>query len=120
MEPTPEDLKYWYAAEITRVVDGDTIDCKINMGLRIYREERLRLAGINAPEPRGSTKIAGDKSATFLVRLLKKYNNKVLIKTSKADSFGRWIAYLYIYDKGKFINLNDEMVDSGHAEYKTY
>ena len=38
--------------EIVRVVDGDTVDVIIDLGFSLTKKERVRLAGIDAPESR--------------------------------------------------------------------
>jgi len=38
--------------QITRVVDGDTIDASIDLGFDIALEKRIRLAGVDTPESR--------------------------------------------------------------------
>ena len=44
---------YEYAIkEITKVVDGDTVDMVIDLGFSLTKKERVRLAGIDAPESR--------------------------------------------------------------------
>ena len=43
---------YVYRADITRVVDGDTVDAMIDCGFSTFKKERIRLHGINAPESR--------------------------------------------------------------------
>lgn len=44
---------YEYNCVVTRVVDGDTVDVDIDLGFDvILREQRIRLANIDAPEVR--------------------------------------------------------------------
>ena len=38
--------------EVTKVVDGDTVDVLIDLGFGICYHQRVRLAGIDAPESR--------------------------------------------------------------------
>ena len=40
--------------QITRVIDGDTVDADIDLGFDISLTKRIRLAGIDAPESRTS------------------------------------------------------------------
>ena len=40
--------------EVVNVVDGDTIDIVIDLGFDLTKKERVRLAGIDAPESRTS------------------------------------------------------------------
>ena len=37
---------------VDRVVDGDTIDCTLDLGFDICKSERIRVAGIDSPEKR--------------------------------------------------------------------
>ena len=52
---TPPSRKSCYnfrVTEVTKVVDGDTIDVVIDLGFDIYKHERVRIAGIDTPEKR--------------------------------------------------------------------
>ena len=43
---------YEYKCNITRVVDGDTVDAEIDLGFDIVYKSRVRLYGIDTPESR--------------------------------------------------------------------
>ena len=43
-------FEYRYRAANPRVIDGDTVDCDVDLGFRIRTQMRFRLLGINAPE----------------------------------------------------------------------
>ena len=43
---------YEYKCEVTRVVDGDTIDVIADLGFSILHKCRVRLFGIDTPESR--------------------------------------------------------------------
>ena len=45
-------LVYEYKAKLDRVIDGDTVDCFIDLGFNINIKERVRLKGIDTPETR--------------------------------------------------------------------
>lgn len=106
---------YYYKAQVLRIIDGDTIDVSILIGFNISLTERLRLARINAPEVRGEEREAGLAAKEWLISQIA-IGSEILIRTEKDDSFGRYIAEIYLDD----LNLNDEMVKVGHAEYKEY
>ena len=36
--------------EVTKVVDGDTVDVVFDVGFSMFRKERIRLNGIDTPE----------------------------------------------------------------------
>lgn len=47
------NTNYQYQCIITRIVDGDTIDCSVDLGFDIWMHNvRVRLHGIDAPETR--------------------------------------------------------------------
>ena len=47
---------YQFPVVITNVVDGDTVDARIDIGFKIVYEERIRLLGLDTPESRTSNK----------------------------------------------------------------
>lgn len=107
---------YEYRATVTRVVDGDTIDCDVDLGFHMTAKIRFRLGRINTPEVRGVEKVEGKAASAFLKEYLARHDGKVTIKTEKAGKFGRWIAEVFCGEH----NVNDELVKSGHAEYVEY
>ena len=44
--------KFYYGCELLRVIYGDTIDVKADLGFDVSLKLRLRFAGINTPESR--------------------------------------------------------------------
>ena len=50
---------YCFYAKVKRVVDADTIDLAIDCGFGIFRNERIRLAHVNAWEVRGEEREKG-------------------------------------------------------------
>ena len=108
-----------YAATIERVIDGDTLIVKIDLGFRTFREETLRLRGIDAPEIRTP---AGKKAKAFVTKALSNIK-QVVIRTYKTDVYGRYVGDLFydpqlnqkdqIFEQGKF--LNQELLTRGLA-----
>ena len=47
---------YQFPVVISRIVDGDTVDARIDMGFKIIYEERIRLLGLDTPESFTSNK----------------------------------------------------------------
>jgi len=77
-----------------RAVDGDTIDCDIDLGFKITHRIRGRLAGVDTPE-RGDAKF---KEATEALECLmlaaEKKEGPLIVQTKKTGKFGRWIIHL--------------------------
>ncbi len=108
---------YIYRARITAVYDGDTVTADVDFGFHVWvHGEKLRLRRINAPEIRGAEREQGLVSRDWLrERLLGK---DVLIRTTK-DKKGKYGRYLVeIFLDG--VNINDQLVEEGLAEYKEY
>lgn len=98
---------YTYQATILRVVDGDTVRVRVDLGLRVSTEITVRLMGINAPELNTD---AGKQSREYL-RLLE--GQPVVLKTHKdpKDKYGRWLGEIYCNGD----NINSLMVVMGYA-----
>ena len=111
--PATADL-YVYSAELVRVIDGDTVVLDIDLGIDQWaRKQHCRLIGINAPEPHTETRKAGD-AATWRLRELLKTTECLLVRThyDKKGTFRRLLVELW----ADGINLNQRLVDEGHAE----
>jgi micrococcal nuclease len=104
--------------EVTKVVDGDTIDVIIDLGFSISYSSRVRLAGIDTPESRTRDKYEkalGLESKKYLADRLKAAKN-VVIKTEKLDSsekYGRILGWLYLDGDGN--SVNHELIEKGYA-----
>jgi micrococcal nuclease len=102
--------------KILKVVDGDTIDVDIDLGFNISYTQRVRLAGIDAPESRTKDlyeKKLGLESKEWLKKALD-HAKTIVIKTEKPDSsekYGRILGWLFVDD----VNLNNVMIDQGYA-----
>ena len=83
---------YEYRAKLVRAVDGDTIDCEVDLGFTVFIKARFRLAGIDTPE-RGHD---GFHEATAeLVGLLGDVADDdgwFVVRSTKTGKFGRWLA----------------------------
>jgi micrococcal nuclease len=102
---------YRYRCKITRCVDGDTVDAEVDLGFNTHQRIRFRLWGINTPE-RGR---AGFHEATeFLETFVS--DNPVTVVSRKTGKFGRWLGEFFVDVNGETINMNDLMIESGHAQ----
>ena len=104
--------------QITKVVDGDTIDADIDLGFDISLTKRIRLAGVDTPESRTSDaneKKYGLESKEWLKHKVENAEH-ILIKTELPDStekYGRIIGHLFVNDQES--SLNDQMIVEGYA-----
>ena len=106
---------YEYSCEVKRVVDGDTIDCVLDLGFSVLHKCRVRLYGIDTPESRTRNrdeKARGLLAKQFLSDSIK--DKEVILKSRLKDSkgkFGRVLAEVWVNG----ININEDMVKNGHA-----
>lgn len=104
---------YVYNARIVNVVDGDTVDMLVDLGFHTYIKDRFRLSGIDTAEV-NSTDAAERKLAQDAKAWMANYLNKdVVIKSTKKDKYGRYLAYIY---KDSEVSLNDQMLSLGLAK----
>jgi micrococcal nuclease len=108
---------YLYNALVTKVIDGDTIDCMVDLGFNTFTKERFRLYGIDTPEK--TSKIESVKkiacSATDFVRNAIEGKNITLESFGK-DKYGRWLAIIHTTSDAP--TINEQLVALGLA--KTY
>lgn len=113
-------LVHTYKASLERFVDGDTLRVTLDLGFKIKHREILRLAKINAPELKT---LEGKQSAKKLQELLKDVKF-LIIKTSKIDIYGRYIADIFFDPKEQDphkvakngIYLNQLLIDQNIAQ----
>ena len=102
-------------AEILRVVDGDTVDLSIDLGFYLLKQERVRVAGIDAPESRTrnlAEKKLGLEAKDYVQKRLATAE-KIVIRTEKIDKYGRYLGWLYL--DGAATSLNEQMICEGYA-----
>jgi micrococcal nuclease len=125
------DQLYVYRAKVLRVIDGDTVEVMVDLGFHVFRQEKLRLFGINSPEIVGQTHAEGIAAKRAMMGLIAGFgvtetdtligaadiatgNCNVVIRTRKDadDKYGRMLAT--ITDKiGR--DVNAEMIKLGFA-----
>jgi len=120
---------YEYKAKLIKVVDGDTVDAMIDCGFSVFRKERIRLKGINAPESRTrdkEEKKRGLAAKARLKELIKEGKNEFMVKTSidKKGKYGRLLGELFLIlksnnttKKANIKSYNQTLVDEGHATH---
>jgi micrococcal nuclease len=104
---------YNYSAQALRVIDGDTVELNIDLGLKVFRRESCRLSGINAPELNAidpDVRAAAQASRDHLKFLIE--GKTVFIKSKSLDKYGRPLVLIYTTDG---LNVNQEMVKKGYA-----
>ena len=107
---------YEYKCEVTRVVDGDTVDCVLDLGFSILHKCRVRLYGIDTPESRTrdlDEKARGKLAAKFLQDSIDNGKDVVLrseLKDSKGK-YGRVLGSIVVDD----LDINKAMIANNLA-----
>jgi endonuclease YncB( thermonuclease family) len=117
---SPARALHNYVGVVERVIDGDTVEVRIDLGFDVWRVESIRLRGVDAPElgsgpGRRAKKFVADRLAGAPF---------VGLKTYKTDKYSRYIADLFYHTEktspakafalGVF--LNQELLDEGLAQ----
>jgi len=116
----PTETHYVYSAAIKKVVDGDTLVVDVDLGFSVWKEQRIRLAGLDTP----NKKTKQGRKAMGYVRDQMANAALVTIKTEQLDKYGRFVAHVFyaqreqeknnVYLKGRY--LNQELLDLGLAQ----
>jgi len=122
---TPPSRKSCYnfrVISIDKVVDGDTIDVTIDLGFDLYKNERVRVAGVDTPEKRTRNleeKALGLDATAWIKDKLEGAvdgDDDLIIRTELdggVGKYGRLLGWLYIGDAT--VSLNEKMIDEGYA-----
>jgi len=108
---------YRYRVDVTRVVDGDTVDVNIDLGFGMtYKKQRVRLYGIDTPESRTRDLVEkkyGKAAKKFLQEKIESADVVTLYSHDKGK-FGRILGELFI-DGSSDLSLNQLMINNHHA-----
>ena len=115
----PTAATYVYKAIVQRVIDGDTLLLRVDLGFQVWKEQRVRLAGIDCPEmktPEG--RVAFEYVRDRLARV-----DFVMVKTNQVDIYGRYVGHVFydlnetskarIFHQGQY--LSQELLDKNLA-----
>lgn len=114
-----------YHIQVTRVVDGDTVDAivkwepfQISIG-----PIRCRLHALNCPETRTrdkEEKRRGLAAKEYMTKLCEQESSHLYAEFLKKGKYGRHIINLYAKKGDTLVSFNQKMLDSGHAVLKVY
>ncbi len=109
---------YEYKAKLVRVIDGDTIDCVIDLGFDVRLKERIRLKGIDTPEVRTRDLEEKAKGLAAKERVIEafRYSSDFVVSTEldKKGKYGRILGTIMLPDRK--VSLNQMLLDEGHAK----
>ena len=100
--------------EVLKVVDGDTIDVRINvlpLDLAILADIRIRMEGINAWESRTRNLEEKKLGLAAKKRLSELVEEPISVCLSGKGKYGRWLGTLF----NGTTNINQQLIAEGHA-----
>lgn len=114
--------KYNYDVQVSKVVDGDTVDVMIDLGFNTHIKRRVRMYGINTPETRTRDLKEKEKGLAAKARLKELVdNNKIVMRSWGKGKFGRVLGELFIEETSEigatYKDINNILVKEGHAEH---
>jgi len=103
-----------------RVLDGDTLDAEIDLGLGVRIQERLRFNAIQAPSTTNRNidtheRARGWRAYAHVSRRLSENSDLMTILSYHRGKWRRWLADIYLQDSQT--SLNQELVDVGYADW---
>lgn len=107
---------WFYRCQVVRVVDGDTILLRLDLGFHVELVEPVRLDGINTPELIGADADKAREAKRFVEEWLaaegQLYVQTRLIR--EREKFGRILGT--IWRAGDLVSLNQALLEGGHAK----
>jgi len=107
---------YEYHATLDRVVDGDTVDCWIDLGFKCQVHKRIRFYGLDTWECRTRNKEEKVKG------LAAKARTKELLEAGKfkllshgLGKYGRVLGELFVEIDEEYKSVNAILLEEGHA-----
>lgn len=118
---TEENLLTVYEAKLINVIDGDTVDMLVNLGMGVEHKARIRLANIDAPEMYGVKKssneyVNGIKARTQVILWFENGAEFYYLSCDHKGIYGRWLGEIW-RTVGE-ISLNDWLIENYYkSEY---
>jgi micrococcal nuclease len=100
---------YNFNATVVRWVDGDTVQLLIDLGFYVFVKVKCRLSHVNAPE----SKTPAGPAATKFSEAFAPVGFPVVVHSTKADKYGRFLVDVYRPNDDKSLNM--ELVATGNA-----
>lgn len=109
-----------YYAEVVRVIDGDTLDVRVDLWPGVQAVYAVRVRGIDAPELRRSAcdaeRIWAEEARAQVTKLYD-IGSRVRLEDVEYDAYaGRVVADVRRWRSDRWIYLADELVERGLAE----
>ncbi len=110
------DWPLWrYRATVTRIIDGDTVECSVDAGFRLYATKRIRILGYDAPELFSGTDRENGAAARGYLESLIPIGTRVYLETQKdRTTFDRYLADVWVEQDGQLTSVAAAMKQAGY------
>lgn len=117
MNPVFQKPTYTYKAKVVKVIDGDTIDVRLDVGFDTHIFKRLRLLGVDTWELRGDERERGLVAKEFVESRMRLCHNEVYVQTEMdgEGKYGRVLAWVWTENVSGITCLNEELIEYGHG-----
>lgn len=108
---------YQYRIRPTRVVDGDTIDAEIDLGMNTFIKERIRLYGVDTPEVYGPHAVPEGKLASDFTKDWMAAGQTFYLSSDRYDwreKYGRVLGRIFRDEDP--VSVNEALLNAGHAK----
>ena len=114
-----------YRARVTRVIDGDTLELEIDLGLAVTVNTKIRLYGIDTWEKRHRDPIHRERglaAKAFVEGEMERCKSEVLVRTHKdrTGKYGRYLANVEYMNGASKCGLADELRKRGFEKDLSY
>lgn len=98
-----------FPAELIRVVDGDTMDMRLDMSLGLFMDVRVRVADYDAPETwRPKTDSEREHGENAKLKAIQLLNKPFLIKVKGWGVFNRVVGDIILHDDRDYATVMSE------------
>jgi micrococcal nuclease len=111
---------YEYRATLSKIVDGDTYELEVDLGLHVLTRARVRLRGVDTPETYGVKRGTaewkrGQAAKQFVTQWFAARGSELIIQTfrDETEKYGRWLVEITDPDSGE--RLTEQLLAAGHA-----
>lgn len=99
---------YIFKAKVLRVIDGDTLEMRFDLGFHIHTVREVRLLGVDTLE---QGQVNYSEAKTFIMQTV--LGEDVYVQTYQADAFGRYLADVWYQEGENEFRLSHELTVRG-------
>jgi len=106
-----------YAINVLRVVDGDTVDARVDLGFKVHHNIRIRIYGLNTPETRTRDLEEKKKGLEAKERMkeLVAGADKIILQSHGVGKFGRCLGSLLMSTGDEQFDVAEKLISEGHG-----